>query len=190
LKRGSKDWRSCSPIPLFFSSHHPPLPVAPHHLMMTGLSCQALARRGPSVGPLLFIDLLTLTLHRSEFQAVIALLEQGWLLAQEADPNALLRMMMPLVIIFGLFYFLMIRPQKKKEQEFRSLVASLKESDHVVTIGGIHGVVTNVQRDADRVTIRVDDSTGTKLRINSSAIARVVTDNENSNGPSASGKSK
>ena len=76
----------------------------------------------------------------------------------------------------------MLRPQKKKEDEFDQLVADLKENDHVVTIGGIHGVVTNVQRDADRVTIRVDESTGTKLRINTSAIARVVTDDDDSSG--------
>ena len=58
------------------------------------------------------------------------------------------------------------------------MVADLKENDRVITIGGIHGVVTNVQRDAERVTIRVDESTGTKLRLNMSAIARVVTDDE------------
>jgi preprotein translocase subunit YajC len=126
---------------------------------------------------------------------VLAFVHSLWLFAQEAqpaagDPNSLFRMMMPLIIIFALFYFLMLRPQKKKEDEFKKLVADLKESDHVVTIGGIHGVVTNVQRDADRVTIRVDESTGTKLRINTSAIARVVTDDDNSAGSPAGIKSK
>jgi preprotein translocase subunit YajC len=98
--------------------------------------------------------------------------------------------MMPLVIIFGLFYFLMIRPQKKKEEQFKQLVADLKESDHVITIGGIHGVVTNVQRDADRVTIRVDESTGAKIRVNASAIARVVTDDDKTAGSTAGGITK
>ena len=127
---------------------------------------------------------------------MLAFAQTVWLLAQDAaapaanDPSSLIRMALPLVIIFGLFYFIMLRPQKKKEDEFRQLVANLKESDHIVTIGGIHGVVTNVQRDADRVTIRVDDSTGTKLRINTSAIARVVTDDDKSNGASAGGTSK
>ena len=127
---------------------------------------------------------------------MLALIQHVWLLAQEAaaqqdgDPNAFFRMLLPLIIIFGLFYFLMLRPQKKKEDEFARLVADLKENDHIVTIGGIHGVVTNVQRDADRVTIRVDESTGTKLRINTSAIARVVTDDDDSNGATSGGKSK
>jgi preprotein translocase subunit YajC len=126
---------------------------------------------------------------------VLAFVQQFWLLAQDAqpapdDPNQWFRMMMPLVIIFGLFYFLMIRPQKKKEEQFKQLVADLKESDHVITIGGIHGVVTNVQRDADRVTIRVDESTGAKIRVNASAIARVVTDDDKTAGSTAGGITK
>jgi preprotein translocase subunit YajC len=56
----------------------------------------------------------------------------------------------------------------------RDLVANLKEKDRVVTIGGIHGVVTNVQRDRDEITVRVDETTGTKIRVSASAIARVI----------------
>lgn len=82
----------------------------------------------------------------------------------------------------ALFYFMMIRPQKRKEQDLRDQVANLKENDRVVTIGGIYGVVTNVQRDAQRITVRVDESTGTKLRLNMSAIARVLTAEEQEGG--------
>jgi preprotein translocase subunit YajC len=94
----------------------------------------------------------------------------------QAEPQGISSMFPALVFIMVLFYFLILRPQKGKEQALRDLVANLKEKDRVVTIGGIHGVVTNVQRDRDEVTIRVDESTGTKIRVNSSAIARVVTD--------------
>jgi len=94
------------------------------------------------------------------------------------DISALLRVVGPIVMIMILFYFMMIRPQKQKDQDMKSLISNLKENDRVVTIGGIHGVVTNVQRDADRVTIRVDESTGTKIKINMSAIARVLTGDE------------
>jgi preprotein translocase subunit YajC len=62
----------------------------------------------------------------------------------------------------------------------RNLIANLKEKDRVVTIGGIHGVVTNVQRDREEVTIRVDESTGAKLRMSLSAIARVVVNEDKS----------
>jgi preprotein translocase subunit YajC len=101
-----------------------------------------------------------------------------------APQDNFLRLMMPLAIIMILFYFMMIRPQKRKEQELRQAVYNLKENDRVVTIGGIYGVVTNVQRDAERVTIRVDEATGTKLRVNMSAIARVVTGEDQESGTS------
>ena len=88
----------------------------------------------------------------------------------------------PLTLIMVMFYFLILRPQKAKDQQFKTLLENLKETDRVVTIGGIHGVVTNVQRNADGaiVTLRIDESTGTKIRVGASAIARVLTDEEKS----------
>ncbi len=86
--------------------------------------------------------------------------------------------MIPLAIIMMLFYFLILEPQKKKERTMRSMIDSLKEKDRVVTIGGIHGIVTNVQRDQEMVTLRVDESTGAKIRVGTSAITRVVVDEE------------
>jgi preprotein translocase subunit YajC len=83
-----------------------------------------------------------------------------------------------LVIVMVLFYLFMIRPQKARDQQLRSAVDNLKETDRVVTIGGIYGVVTNVQRDAGTVTLRVDESSGTKIRVNTSAIARVIKDED------------
>ncbi len=101
------------------------------------------------------------------------------LLAQDAAPaGSGISFMFPLAIIMLLFYMLILRPQKKKEKTMRSMVDNLKEKDRVVTIGGIHGIVTNVQRDQEMVTLRVDESTGAKIRVGTSAIARVVLDDE------------
>jgi len=104
------------------------------------------------------------------------------LLAQEeapaAEPFFGSSMMFPLAIIMLLFYFMILRPQKNKEKSFSSLIENLKEKDRIVTVGGIHGVVTNVQRDRDEVTVRIDESTGTKIRIGTSAISRLVTDDD------------
>ncbi len=105
----------------------------------------------------------------------------AFLLAQESAPVAkdapgLSSMLPGLVCILFFFYFLILRPQKQKEQSTRNMVSNLKEKDRIVTIGGIHGVVTNVQRDREEVTIRVDEATGTKLRVGLSAIARVITE--------------
>jgi len=84
-----------------------------------------------------------------------------------------------LAVIMVLFYIMVIRPQKNKERDFKSLVANLKKNDRVVTIGGIHGVVISVQRDADRVTLRIDESTGTTIRIGTGAVSRVLNDEKN-----------
>lgn len=121
---------------------------------------------------------------------MIAILNQLVLLAQAAadgqapaatpaSPALDLQRLLPLFVITGiLFYFIVLRPQRKKDQEIRDKVNSMKENDRVVTIGGIHGVVTNVQRDLERVTIRVDESSGTKIKFNMSAVARVITDDD------------
>jgi preprotein translocase subunit YajC len=94
------------------------------------------------------------------------------------DPPALTSMLPWLIGTMVLFWLLILRPQKAKDSQFRTMVDNLKERDRVVTIGGIHGVVTNVQREAGVLTIRIDESTGTKIRVNASAIAKVITDEE------------
>lgn len=108
------------------------------------------------------------------------LLSSFVLLAEEAEqaPPSAPNFLLPLIAIFALFYFLILRPQKSKEQAMRTMIENLKEKDHVVTVGGIIGVVTNIQRDQDLVTLRIDDSTGAKVRVGTSAIARVVTDDD------------
>jgi preprotein translocase subunit YajC len=117
-------------------------------------------------------------------------LYESWLIAQGQpqaveDPYQFIRIMGPIFFVMVLFYFMLLRPQKRKEQELREMVRNVKENDRVVTIGGIYGVVTNVQREAERVTIRVDEATGAKLKINLSAIARVLTGEEQESGTSA-----
>ncbi len=111
-----------------------------------------------------------------------SLLSTWTLLAQDAAPapegGGSTSFLLPMAVIMLLFYLLILRPQKKKEQTVRSMIDDLKEKDRVVTIGGIHGVVTNVQRDQDMVTIRVDESTGAKIHVGTSAISRVVVDED------------
>ncbi len=87
------------------------------------------------------------------------------------------RLMFPMAAIFILFYFMIIVPQKKEQEKTRKL-SSVKEKDHILTTGGIYGVVTNVQRDTQRVTIRVDEATGTKIKISMAAIAQILSDTD------------
>ncbi len=95
------------------------------------------------------------------------------LAADPANGSGLLALW-PIVAIALLFYFLLIRPQRREQSQREAMLAGLKKNDHVITIGGIHGVVTNIRREADEVTLKVDEATNTKLRVTVGAIARVV----------------
>lgn len=74
------------------------------------------------------------------------------------------------VLMIGIFYFFLIRPQNKKQKEMEKMLSALKKGDKVVTIGGIHGVVSSTKEKT--VILKVDDNT--KLEFNRSAIASVV----------------
>ncbi len=76
-------------------------------------------------------------------------------------------MMLPLLLVLGVFYFIVILPAKKQQKKKDSMVASLKKGDRVVTSGGIHGTVSNVEDD----TVMVKVSENQKLRVSKSAVA-------------------
>jgi preprotein translocase subunit YajC len=75
----------------------------------------------------------------------------------------------PFIAIIAIFYFLIIRPQNKKQKETQRMLSGLKKGDRVVTIGGIHGAIQSVKESS--VILRVDDST--KIEFSRSAIASV-----------------
>jgi len=73
-------------------------------------------------------------------------------------------------LVIGIFYFLIIRPQNKKQKETKAMIEAVKKNDKVVTIGGIRGTVLSVKDDT--VIVKVDDDC--KLEFNKSAISTVV----------------
>lgn len=85
-------------------------------------------------------------------------------------------MLMPLLLIMAFFWFLMIRPQQKEQAKRRQMLEALKKNDRVITVGGVYGVVTNVHREADEVTLKVDEGTNTKLRVTLGSINRVLSE--------------
>lgn len=97
------------------------------------------------------------------------------LLAQEGGGSAgwiqLFTLWLPIIF---LFYFLLIRPHRQEQSRRQQMLGDLKKNDRIVTAGGIYGVVTNVHREADEVTIKVDEATNTKLRITLGSIGRVL----------------
>lgn len=79
--------------------------------------------------------------------------------------------------IFVVFYLVLIRPQRKKEQQRQQrreeMLAGLARNDHVMTIGGIRGVITNINEDAGTVTIRVDEKNDVRMQVSRDAVSRV-----------------
>jgi preprotein translocase subunit YajC len=104
----------------------------------------------------------------------------GWsaLFAQEEavnpPPGGILGTLFPLIVIGFLFYLILLRPERRKQKEHSNLLANLKKNDKVVTIGGIYGKVFDVQREQDRVTLKIDEATNTKIDVTFGAIARVI----------------
>lgn len=73
--------------------------------------------------------------------------------AQASGASDTLMSLAPLVLIFGVFYFLLIRPQNKKQKEHRELVAALQTGDEVTTAGGLLGKVTEVKDNFIKVEV-------------------------------------
>ena len=73
--------------------------------------------------------------------------------------------LMPIILIFVVFYFLLIRPQKKAQQEHKRMILELKKNDEIVTSGGLHGVIANVKDTT--VTLKVDDNVKVEIQKNS-----------------------
>jgi preprotein translocase subunit YajC len=86
-----------------------------------------------------------------------------------AQPGNPLVSLFPLVIIFVIFYFLLIRPQKTKEKEHQKMLSALNKNDEVVTSSGIHATVVNVKEKT--VTLRIDENV--KIEVEKSCIAFV-----------------
>jgi preprotein translocase subunit YajC len=81
----------------------------------------------------------------------------------------------PLVLIFIVFYFLMIRPQQKRAKEHQAVVRAAKRGDRIVTSGGILGVITKAN-DGDN-DVEVEIAQGVKVRVVRTAISDVVNKN-------------
>lgn len=89
---------------------------------------------------------------------------------QAAGGQSALMNLVPLVFMFAIFYFLLIRPQQKKAKEHRALLDTLKKGDMVVTAGGMHGKVTSI----DENVVSLEVAPGVNIKINKGFIANLV----------------
>lgn len=83
--------------------------------------------------------------------------------------------LMPLIMIFVIFYFLLIRPQQKKMKEHKTMLSEIRRGDRVVTNGGLIGVVNKVTSDAE---LLVEIAENVKVRVARSMISEVLTKTE------------
>ena len=90
--------------------------------------------------------------------------------AQPTGAAGIIGMLWPFALMFAVFYFLLIRPQQKKQKQRNMMLGNLKKGDKVVTIGGLHGTILEITDDT--VVLRVNDVT--KLTFDRSAVNNVV----------------
>ena len=82
---------------------------------------------------------------------------------------------LPLILIFAIMYFLLIRPQQKKLKDHKAMVEALRRGDQVVTQGGIVGKVSKVKEDGE---LEVEIAEGVKVRLVKATVAQVLTKSE------------
>jgi preprotein translocase subunit YajC len=85
-----------------------------------------------------------------------------------------------LVAMFAILWFLLLRPQRKRDRQRNEMLDRVKKNDKVVTIGGIFGTVRWVKE--DEIMLLVDDGTNTKLRMTRSAVARIINEEKDEGG--------
>ncbi|MDD2680013.1 MAG: preprotein translocase subunit YajC [Candidatus Omnitrophica bacterium] len=78
--------------------------------------------------------------------------------------------LVPLILIFVIFYFMLIRPQRQKEKEHQKTLKNLSKNDEVVTSSGIHGTIVNVKEKT--ITLRIDDNVKIELEKNCVAFVK------------------
>ncbi len=93
-------------------------------------------------------------------------------LAQAAQRPSTMMSFMPIVLIFLIFYFLIIKPQKRKQLEHQKMIQALKKNDEIITIGGIHGTVLNVKDKS--IVLRIADDI--KIEVQKTAVAGLKKD--------------
>lgn len=92
-----------------------------------------------------------------------------------AGAGSAIAQFIPLILIFGIMYFLLIRPQQKKMKDHRAMVEALRRGDQVVTSGGIVGKVVKVQEDG---MVEVEIAEGVKVKVVRSTIGQVLNKTE------------
>ena len=111
------------------------------------------------------------------YQTILFLIGQSG--PTQQPPGGAFGQFVPFILIFVIFYFLLIRPQKQKQKKLQLQVDAMRPGDKVITAGGIHGLITGIKKLS--VTVKVDNNT--KIQFEKSAIATVISKNSGQSEP-------
>lgn len=93
------------------------------------------------------------------------------LLLQAGDGGGgTLGFILPMVLIFAIMYFLILRPQAKKQKQHQAMIEQIKKGDRIVTAGGIHGTVQGIKEKENTFIVKIDDNV--KVELSRSSIAK------------------
>ena len=109
------------------------------------------------------------------------------LLAQDAAPageSSILQRILenPLILPVGvvaIFYVTYFGPERRRRAEEAKMMSSMAKNDRVVTIGGIHGTIVSAAPDSETVTLKIDETGSTRIKVNRSAIVKIVGEPKN-----------
>jgi preprotein translocase subunit YajC len=91
---------------------------------------------------------------------------------QTESSGNILSLLFPFILILGIMYIFLFLPQKRRDKQHRAMLSELKKNDHVVTAGGLHGIVMSVKEGA--VVLKIDDAKDIKVTVNTGSIAQVM----------------
>ncbi|HPR18197.1 MAG TPA: preprotein translocase subunit YajC [Candidatus Cloacimonadota bacterium] len=94
--------------------------------------------------------------------------------AGAAQQPSMISSLFPFILMIAILYFLLIRPQRKRQKELQGMIDNLQINDTVITNGGMIGKVVNIKKEKNIVVLRVDETTNTKIEFQKSAIAGLV----------------
>jgi len=80
--------------------------------------------------------------------------------------------LLPIILIFAIMYFLIFRPQARKQKQQRMMVESLQKGDHIVTVGGIYGTIVGLKEKDNTIIVKVSENT--KIELSRSSVAKVM----------------
>jgi preprotein translocase subunit YajC len=107
----------------------------------------------------------------------LLLLAQDQLPREPTAAESIFSNPLPLIAgFFFLYYFIVLQPERKKKREDTMMKSKLKKNDRIITFGGIHGTVVAAPAESNVLTIKIDESGTTRIKINRSAVDTVISE--------------